>query len=124
MNQYFYSPSKRGFYNTQTPKNYIPEDVVEITETYWKDLLALQSRGKVIQPNEEGYPVAVNYEHTITWEQIRQQRDDLLKRSDWVVLEDSNPKPSKEAWLEYRQALREVPQNFSSPDKVTWPLMP
>jgi hypothetical protein len=59
-----------------------------------------------------------------TWEQIRAKRDGLLKDSDWVVLADSNPKPSKEAWLTYRNALRNIPQTFSSPSEVIWPQKP
>lgn len=59
-----------------------------------------------------------------TWEQIRSQRDSLLKDSDWSVAGDANPKPSKEAWLTYRQALRDLPQNFSEPAEVVWPEKP
>lgn len=59
-----------------------------------------------------------------TWDIIRTQRDQFLKDSDWSVMPDSNPKPSKEAWLTYRQALRDVPQNFSTPEEVVWPEKP
>jgi hypothetical protein len=58
---------------------------------------------------------------SITWEQIRSQRDNLLTASDWSVASDATPKPSKEAWLTYRQALRDVPQTFSTPEEVVWP---
>ena len=56
-----------------------------------------------------------------TWETIRQKRDELIKSSDWIFLPDANPKPSKEAWLEYRQALRDIPSKFKTPTKVKWP---
>jgi hypothetical protein len=59
-----------------------------------------------------------------TWEQIRSQRDAFLKDSDWAAFPDANPKPSKEAWLSYRQALRNVPQTFSTPEEVAWPNKP
>lgn len=59
-----------------------------------------------------------------TWEQIRAKRDSLLKDSDWSVAGDANPKPSKEAWLSYRQALRDLPQNFKTPEEVIWPEKP
>ena len=59
-----------------------------------------------------------------TWEQIRAERDQLLKESDWVVLSDAQPKPNKEAWLNYRQALRDVTKIFSSPEAVIWPTKP
>ena len=59
-----------------------------------------------------------------TWEQIRSQRDALLKDSDWSVASDATPKPSKEAWLTYRQTLRDIPQAFSSPESVVFPTKP
>ena len=59
-----------------------------------------------------------------TWEEIRSQRDALLKDSDWAAFPDATPKPSKEAWLTYRQALRDLPQNFSEPSEVVWPPKP
>jgi hypothetical protein len=58
-----------------------------------------------------------------TWEQIRAQRDGLLYESDWVGLSDSNPS-NKQAWLDYRQALRNIPQTFSTPESVVWPQKP
>ena len=59
-----------------------------------------------------------------TWEEIRAQRDGLLRDSDWVTLPDTTPKPDKEAWLTYRQALRNVPQSSSTPESVVWPAKP
>ena len=59
-----------------------------------------------------------------TCEEIRLKRDALLKDSDWSVASDATPKPSKEAWLTYRQALRDVPQSFSTPEEVVWPEKP
>jgi hypothetical protein len=59
-----------------------------------------------------------------TWEQIRAKRDGLLKDSDWAVAGDANPKPSKEAWLAYRQTLRDIPSTFKTPEEVVWPKVP
>jgi hypothetical protein len=59
-----------------------------------------------------------------TWEQIRAQRDGLLKDSDWSAFPDANPKPSKENWLTYRQALRDITSNFKAPEEVVWPEKP
>lgn len=80
---------------------------------------------------EEDYEIVWNkeilnweFKRKINWNYIRKQRDFLLKQSDWSAFPDANPKPSKEAWLNYRQALRDVPQNFSNPEEVIWPLPP
>ena len=60
----------------------------------------------------------------LTWQQIRSRRDALLKDCDWTATVDANPKPSKEAWLTYRQALRDMPQDFTTPDESVWPTTP
>ncbi len=47
----------------------------------------------------------------VDWNHVRSIRNDELERSDWRGLKDvvlSNP------WKEYRQALRDLPQNFES----------
>jgi len=59
-----------------------------------------------------------------TWDIVRSQRDSLLKDSDWAIISDATPKPSKAAWLDYRQALRDIPQNFSTPEEVIFPNKP
>lgn len=56
------------------------------------------------------------------WKIIRQQRDSLLAGSDWTQTLDS--KVNKEEWAYYRQQLRDIPQNYSNPDDVIWPLKP
>ena len=52
------------------------------------------------------------------------KRNALIAQSDWVMFEDASPKPSKEAWLTYRQVLRDIPQTFSKPEEVVWPEKP
>lgn len=59
-----------------------------------------------------------------TWEEIRAQRDQLLIQSDWTTLPDAQPKPNKEAWLTYRQTLRDITKTYSSPEAVVWPTKP
>ena len=59
-----------------------------------------------------------------SWREINKQRNILLSQSDWTAMPDATPKPSKEAWLTYRQALRDIPQNFSTPEEVVFPTKP
>jgi len=62
---------------------------------------------------------------------LRTHRDKLLQKCDWVVLSDvSLSEEKKSSWLEYRQALRDLP-NISSPEidgpfikNVDWPIPP
>jgi len=54
-------------------------------------------------------------------EQVRNERDRLLRESDWAALPDV---PASDAWLTYRQALRDVPQQSGFPDNIEWPTPP
>lgn len=55
----FYSKSTGGFYDSSIHGDSIPSDAVEITEKYYKTLLAAQSSGKRISVNENGHPIAI-----------------------------------------------------------------
>jgi len=59
----------------------------------------------------------------IAWSDIRAARDLLLRQSDWIALPDVQH-PQKEAWLEYRQKLRDLPTTFNSAVDVIWPVPP
>lgn len=60
-----------------------------------------------------------------TWYVIRRERDRLLSESDWTQLADVPlTNGQKELWGIYRQALRDIPQNFSDPSNVVWPTEP
>ena len=52
----------------------------------------------------------------------REQRDELLQQTDWMMFSDTAT-PSQ-AWLDYRQALRDVPSQAGFPDNITWPTKP
>lgn len=60
-----------------------------------------------------------------TWAEIRTARNQRLADSDWSVLVDGSSIPTNRvAWQSYRQALRDVPQSFASPDLIVWPPPP
>ena len=59
---------------------------------------------------------------SMTWEMVRAERDRLLAASDWTQVADAPVDAA--AWAVYRQALRDVPQDFASPDDVVWPVAP
>jgi len=54
--------------------------------------------------------------------QARSERDRLLDKSDWTQVPDAPVDQS--AWAEYRQALRDVPQQAGFPTDVNWPTKP
>jgi len=59
------------------------------------------------------------------WEDIRVERDSLLAACDWTQLRDCRLLEEKvEEWATYRQALRDLPQSYSTPDEVVFPHLP
>lgn len=55
-------------------------------------------------------------------EEVREIRDRLLSKSDWTQIADAPV--DKTAWAEYRQKLRDVPQQSGFPAEVDWPVKP
>ena len=90
--------------------------------------------GKVI----DNSGVAGEYYEEYCLFRLREERDKLLKDSDWTVFIDSPLSDEKQAeWATYRQSLRDIPENFTPtlnyprPIKtetklvgVTWPPKP
>lgn len=66
----------------------------------------------------------------LKWEKIREKRDILLKNSDLesgITFTDrfnAKPETFRNSWLQYRQQLRDIPQNFSDPWEIVWPEKP
>jgi len=71
---------------------------------------------------DDAWPVV---EAERAWAAVRTERNSLLSASDWTQVADAPLTASeKQAWADYRQALRDVPQDFDSPDDVVWPETP
>ena len=61
----------------------------------------------------------------IFWENLRGERDMLLRVSDRTQLLDFPLTTSKrEEWKIYRQQLRDLPKNIKDPKNVIWPAQP
>ena len=59
------------------------------------------------------------------WAQVRAERDRLLAACDWTQVADAPlSSADRQAWADYRQTLRDVPQTFATPDDVVWPEAP
>jgi hypothetical protein len=71
----------------------------------------------------EPEPVKEPEKPKLTWDQIRAQRNILLSQTDWIFAPDVTLK-NEQAWLKYRQSLRDIPQTFSTPEEVVWPNKP
>lgn len=79
----------------------------------------------------EGYSIVPDDELPDGWEmqpelhdleKVRIERNQKLKDTDWTQTYDSPV--NKEAWAIYRQALRDLPQNYNGVGPIPWPLLP
>lgn len=118
----YYSPSAKGFYDTDMNYPSLPSDIIEITKEKHKELLEganLHHKTIEVSGNEL---ILVDQIIVTTWEIIRNKRDRLLTSSDYTQMPDWPG--DKAAWATYRQLLRDIPQTYSSPEEVVWPTAP
>lgn len=55
-------------------------------------------------------------------EEVRNQRNQLLISCDWTMIPDATT--DKEAWGNYRKALRDITTQEGFPLSVVWPVSP
>ena len=53
---------------------------------------------------------------------LRNKRNALMAECDWRMVSDS-PFNTQE-WIDYRQALRDLPSNSLNPREAAWPISP
>lgn len=63
------------------------------------------------------------YQNDVDWVQVREVRNYELKNSDWRAVKD---RTMSQAWKDYRQALRDLPQDYDSANDAVdnWPQAP
>jgi len=74
---------------------------------------------------ENGNYILVNDQEVLV-SRLREQRNTLLDKTDkYTVADYPHPTPEiKQAWLDYRQALRDLPTNTMDPSNPVWPIAP
>ena len=105
---------------------YLPVVVIEET-TAEKPIVKYREVNGQIEQYAEAAPVPSVPEPTEEQQemQIRAQRNSLLTLCDWTQLPDAPlTTEQKQEWAEYRQALRDVPEQAGFPENVAWPLVP
>ena len=118
----YYSPTTKGFYDTDLGYPSFPQDIIEITKEQHAAFLHgmnMQSKELVLSGSNL---VLQDRVVVITWEQIRSRRNNLLALSDYTQMADWPG--DKEAWATYRQALRDLPQTYANAADVIWPAKP
>lgn len=105
---------------------YLPVVVIE-EPTAEKPIVKYREINGQIEQYAEAAPVPAVPEPTEEQQemQIRAQRNLLLTQCDWTQLPDAPlTTEQKQEWAEYRQALRDVPEQAGFPENVAWPLVP
>ena len=61
---------------------------------------------------------------TLTWQDIRDTRDQILRTTDWTMTTGATVDQAQ--WAAYRQVIRDIPQTYKdkTPDDVVWPSQP
>ena len=91
------------------------------------DTLVWESVNNVHKPTleelENFWPTVLN---TKKLNELRTERNTLLEQTDKYIVADSpHATPEKkQEWLDYRQALRDLPSNTEDPANPVWPVAP
>lgn len=124
--------------NTSFPKTWTPELVEElgldpvfetpaptttVYQTAFKDGVEQDAKGNwvwkwTVSELDEETKAAKDAEAA---KAVRAKRDNLIAETDWRFRSDMNP---SQTWIDYCQALRDVPQQAGFPHNVTWPVKP
>ena len=70
------------------------------------------------EEDEKAYKLRIDTEAS---ESIRNTRNNLISKSDWMACSDVI---MSDEWKEYRQALRDIPEQEGFPHSVDWPTQP
>lgn len=125
----FYSKTTGGFYLDDDRSRYEeagtwPADAIEVPADRFAVIQEKRSRGEIV-PGEDGLPTVVlrGQSDEDLAVLVRAKRDVLIRATDWTQLGDV-PEETRQRYVEYRQALRDVPQQPGFPHDVTWPVPP
>lgn len=62
--------------------------------------------------------------HSLTWDDIRDKRDKLLKETDYVNYSERISEKNKDVWLKYREKLFDITDKYDKPSEVRFPKKP
>ena len=75
-----------------------------------------------LTPEEEAELDAQAEAADLNLNHVRGQRDGLLRGTDWTQIGDATlGDHTAEEWRTYRQALKDIPQNYTRVSTVVWP---
>ncbi|HBZ8706002.1 TPA: tail fiber assembly protein [Citrobacter freundii] len=134
--RYYYSASRQGFFPVDDKREYEsgagwPEDAIPVSDSDYKALFDAQSQGKIIKPDDSGYPVVsepvIDYVATAEAERTSRMSVATLRINNLVEAQDDGDIADAElaeltALREYRTKLRRL--DVSNAPDVEWPAYP
>lgn len=117
----YFSIKNEGFYHSDAGVQ-IPDDAIEITGEQFNQFLYHMNNENKMLVIENGELVLRERPINISWDAVKQKRNKLLSQSDYTQMPDWPG--DKKAWSEYRQQLRDIPQNFTDTSEIVWPKSP
>jgi hypothetical protein len=68
----------------------------------------------------------IEFETEKKWKELREERNKRIAQTDYLAIPDypHATEEVKQAWLDYRQALRDLPGNTTDPENPVWPTPP
>ena len=91
------------------------EKLIQNVEPYVLEGVAYNCKKETCSETEKNAAIASQ------WENIREERNELLKETDWRASSDLT---LSDAWRAYRANLRSIPQSQADPFNITWPNTP
>ena len=80
-------------------------------------------KGQRVSSNE--IVIVEDEERKYAWKELRRKRAQLLTESDWTQFSDvSMSSEKRNAWIVYRQLLRDIQYTIKDPLEVVWPIPP
>lgn len=131
---------KDQFTNTSFPSEFVPPQPYEVVfgtaePDYDQDTQRIEQDSpvlndgkwkqswRIVELTEQEKQARQQLKYASASQSVRSDRDALLRASDWTQLNDT-PGEVKAAYVQYRQALRDVPSQAGFPWNVTWPIHP
>jgi len=116
--------------------HFVPNKLISFKENSEETLSNVIVWNSELNEYETDYPLPTQEECEEYWNStlkneihskaLRRKRDSILEKTDKYTVPDF-PHPTeetKQAWLDYRQALRDLPANTTDPENPVWPEAP
>ena len=136
---YYLSKNKNPFGNYSTLQKDFFQNSYSLTDEQAKDYIYYNGCVNILEEPDEKYKDSnvTLVPNTALWEkwseiakentaeQVRNKRDKLLLETDWTQIPDvALNEKQKQMFKEYRQTLRDIPQQPNFPEKIDWPKKP